>query len=51
LETTDQSIDLVARDSGLGSAANLRLHFRRALNTTLTAYRRDFTRHVQDPDT
>ncbi|MGW0955342.1 helix-turn-helix domain-containing protein [Streptomyces sp. NPDC002545] len=51
LETTDQSIDLVAHDSGLGSAANLRLHFRRALNTTPTAYRRAFTRHVPDPDT
>ncbi|WP_369265037.1 GlxA family transcriptional regulator [Streptomyces sp. R35] len=50
LETTDQSIDLVARDCGLGSAANLRLHFRRALNTTPTAYRRAFTRHVPDPD-
>lgn len=46
LETTDQSIDLVARDSGLGSAANLRLHFRRALNTTPTAYRRAFTHHA-----
>jgi transcriptional regulator GlxA family with amidase domain len=51
LETTDQSIDLVARASGLGSAANLRLHFRRALNTTPTAYRRAFTRHAPDPDT
>ncbi|MFD4350724.1 GlxA family transcriptional regulator [Streptomyces coelicoflavus] len=46
LETTDQSIDVVARDSGLGSATNLRLHFRRALNTTPTAYRRAFSRHV-----
>ncbi|MFD7020885.1 helix-turn-helix domain-containing protein [Streptomyces sp. NPDC059928] len=51
LETTDQPIDLVARDCGLGSAANLRLHFRRALNTTPTAYRRAFTRHVPDPET
>ncbi|WP_433187548.1 helix-turn-helix domain-containing protein [Actinoallomurus sp. CA-150999] len=49
LETTDHSIDLVAHDSGLGSAANLRLHFRRALNTTPTAYRRAFTRHVPHP--
>jgi len=44
LETTDHSIDVVAHDCGLGSAANLRLHFRRALNTTPTAYRRAFTR-------
>ncbi|RAG86685.1 AraC family transcriptional regulator [Streptacidiphilus pinicola] len=49
LETTDQSIDLVARDCGLGSAANLRLYFRRALNTTPTAYRRAFTRQAPDP--
>jgi transcriptional regulator GlxA family with amidase domain len=46
LETTDHSIDLVAHDCGLGSAANLRLHFRRALNTTPTAYRRAFCRTI-----
>jgi transcriptional regulator GlxA family with amidase domain len=44
LETTDHSVDRVADDCGLGTAANLRLHFRRALNTTPTAYRRAFTR-------
>ncbi|WP_435126644.1 GlxA family transcriptional regulator [Actinacidiphila sp. bgisy144] len=43
LETTDHSVDQVARDCGLGTAANLRLHFRRTLNTTPTAYRRTFT--------
>ncbi|WP_275291886.1 helix-turn-helix domain-containing protein [Amycolatopsis sp. La24] len=42
LETTDQPMDLVARECGLGTAANLRLHFRRALNTTPTAYRQTF---------
>jgi transcriptional regulator GlxA family with amidase domain len=42
LETTDYSIDRVARVSGLGSAANLRLHFRRSLATTPTAYRQAF---------
>ncbi|GAA3573375.1 helix-turn-helix domain-containing protein [Amycolatopsis ultiminotia] len=42
LETTDHSVDQVARDCGLGTAANLRLHFRRALGTTPTAYRRTF---------
>lgn len=51
LETTDHSVDRVARDSGLGSAANLRLYFRRALNTTPTAYRRAFSRQVPRPDT
>ncbi|MEU3030168.1 GlxA family transcriptional regulator [Streptomyces incarnatus] len=44
LESTDRSVDQVARDCGLGTAANLRLHFRRALDTTPTAYRRAFTR-------
>ncbi|WP_033288981.1 GlxA family transcriptional regulator [Amycolatopsis jejuensis] len=43
LETTEHSVDRVARDSGLGTAANLRLHFRRVLGTTPTAYRRAFT--------
>ncbi|MDF3287771.1 GlxA family transcriptional regulator [Streptomyces silvisoli] len=42
LETTDHPVDRVARDCGLGTAANLRLHFRRALDTTPTAYRRTF---------
>lgn len=49
LETTDLPIDHVARDCGLGTAANLRLHFRRSLNTTPTTYRRTFTRRDQ-PD-
>ncbi|WP_028927238.1 GlxA family transcriptional regulator [Pseudonocardia acaciae] len=44
LETTDHPVDRVARDCGLGTAANLRLHFRSALGTTPTAYRRTFTR-------
>ncbi|GAA3751766.1 GlxA family transcriptional regulator [Streptomyces tremellae] len=42
LETTDQPVDRVASDCGLGTATNLRLHFRRALDTTPTAYRRTF---------
>ncbi|WSY48396.1 helix-turn-helix domain-containing protein (plasmid) [Embleya sp. NBC_00888] len=44
LETTDHSIDQVARQCGLGSAANLRLYFRRSVHTTPTAYRSTFTR-------
>ncbi|MFE1764640.1 GlxA family transcriptional regulator [Streptomyces angustmyceticus] len=42
LETTDHPVERVAQDCGLGTAANLRLHFRRVLDTTPTAYRRTF---------
>lgn len=42
LETTDHPVERVARECGLGTAANLRLHFRRALDTTPTAYRSTF---------
>lgn len=48
LETTELSVDQVARDCGLGTPANLRLHFRRALDTTPTAYRRTFARSTSD---
>ena len=44
LETTAAGIDEVAHRCGFGTAANLRLHFRRVLATTPTAYRRTFTR-------
>ena len=39
LESTDLSIDDVAAESGLGTAANLRIHFTREISTTPTAYR------------
>jgi transcriptional regulator GlxA family with amidase domain len=42
LESTGLGIDQVAQRCGLGSPANLRLHFRRALGTTPTAYRAAF---------
>ena len=42
LETTDASVDDVAHACGFGTAANLRKHFRRAMRTTPTAYRRAF---------
>lgn len=42
LETGDLPIDVVARESGFGSADNLRKHFSRALRTTPQAYRRAF---------
>jgi transcriptional regulator GlxA family with amidase domain len=44
LETTDLGIDRVAEESGLGSAANLRLHFKRERLTSPSAYRRTFGR-------
>lgn len=43
LETTDLDVERVARRVGLGSAANLREHFRRELATTPSAYRRTFS--------
>jgi AraC family transcriptional activator FtrA len=42
LETSDLSIEQVADRSGLGSAANLRKHFKRVLGTTPRAYRSTF---------
>lgn len=42
LESTQLSIEQVAEACGLGTAANLRLHFRRGLGVTPTAYRRAF---------
>lgn len=43
LETTTESVDEVAQAVGLETAATLRLHFRRSLQTTPTAYRRRFS--------
>jgi transcriptional regulator GlxA family with amidase domain len=42
LETTDAPVDDVAMQCGLGSAANLRLHFQRLMSTSPTDYRRTF---------
>jgi AraC family transcriptional activator FtrA len=42
LEHTDLSIEQVATRAGFGSAPSLREHFRRAMRTTPTAYRRAF---------
>ncbi|MFE9773313.1 GlxA family transcriptional regulator [Streptomyces sp. NPDC005931] len=42
LESTCLGIDQVAERCGLGTPSNLRLHFRRALKTTPTAYRAAF---------
>ena len=46
LENTSLGIDQVASRCGLGSADNLRLHFRRHLRTTPSAYRRSFALHA-----
>lgn len=43
IETADLSVDQIAQQCGLGTAANLRLHFRRFVGTTPTAYRKAFT--------
>jgi transcriptional regulator GlxA family with amidase domain len=43
IETADLSVDQVAQSCGLGTAANLRLHFRRFVGTTPTGYRNAFT--------
>lgn len=43
LESSSESIDEIAAATGFDSAATLRLHFRRSLGTTPTAYRRRFS--------
>lgn len=42
LETTDETIERIAVATGLGSGANLRTHFVRAIGTGPIAYRRAF---------
>jgi len=43
LENTDHSVETIAEQCGLGTAANLRVHFSRQTGTTPTAYRSAFT--------
>ena len=43
LETTGDSVDRIAEAVGLQTAATLRLHFRRVLGTSPTAYRKRFS--------
>ncbi|MGH2861243.1 MAG: helix-turn-helix domain-containing protein [Solirubrobacteraceae bacterium] len=51
LESTDLSIEDVAGRSGLGTAANLRLHLARDADTSPTAYRRVYRgRSANAPD-
>jgi transcriptional regulator GlxA family with amidase domain len=42
LESTDLSVDQVARDAGFGTAQSMRQHLQAALGVTPTAYRRTF---------
>lgn len=42
LESTDESIDMIALTSGFGSAASLRQHFAQALKISPSNYRREF---------
>ncbi|MFG2427723.1 GlxA family transcriptional regulator [Streptomyces sp. NPDC048590] len=44
LERSQHSVEQIAADVGLGTGANLRLHFQRILGTTPSEYRRTFTR-------
>ena len=44
LETTDDPVELIARQCGFGTAAGLRQHFRRVLATSPLVYRRTFRR-------
>jgi transcriptional regulator GlxA family with amidase domain len=44
LETTDLTVDDIARRCGLGTAVNLRTHLARDADTTPSAYRRSFRR-------
>ncbi|WP_330177060.1 helix-turn-helix domain-containing protein [Streptomyces sp. NBC_01498] len=43
LERSGRSVEQIAAEVGLGTGANLRLHFRSTLGTTPSAYRRTFT--------
>lgn len=42
LETTELSIEIIASECGLGSATNLRHHFRRKIGVSPTEYRKRF---------
>src|SRR4051794_2949676 len=44
LETTDRPVERIAEHSGFGTAAALRIHFRRSVTTSPLAYRRLFAR-------
>ncbi|GAA0452343.1 AraC family transcriptional regulator [Paractinoplanes deccanensis] len=45
LERSERSVEQIAADVGLGTGANLRLHFRQILGTTPSEYRHTFARN------
>ncbi|MFI7382615.1 GlxA family transcriptional regulator [Streptomyces sp. NPDC049813] len=47
LERSQRGVEQIAADVGLGTGANLRLHFQRVLGTTPSEYRRTFARRDQ----
>jgi transcriptional regulator GlxA family with amidase domain len=44
LERSERSVEQIAADVGLGTSANLRMHFQQILGTSPSDYRRTFTR-------
>jgi transcriptional regulator GlxA family with amidase domain len=44
LESSERGVEQIASDVGLGSGANLRMHFARILGTSPSEYRRTFSR-------
>jgi transcriptional regulator GlxA family with amidase domain len=50
LEQTDETLDLIAAQTGFGAASVMRHHFVRSLQTTPTAYRRTFGARRLVPD-
>jgi transcriptional regulator GlxA family with amidase domain len=50
LEQTDDTLDLIAAQTGFGAASVMRHHFVRSLQTTPTAYRRTFGARRPAPD-
>ena len=49
LETTPLPVEAIADRIGMGSAANLRHHFRANVRTTPTQYRRTFRGRDDEP--
>ncbi|MFI8220302.1 GlxA family transcriptional regulator [Streptomyces sp. NPDC085932] len=49
LESTDRSVDQVARDAGFGTAQSMRQHLQAALGVTPSAYRRTFRAGAEEP--
>lgn len=48
LETTELPLERVAQEAGFGTAANMRLHMRRVVDLSPSAYRRTFRQQLAD---